>query len=124
MLYRLGYTSCNKRTYPSLLSVLIQAQYECFKEDSNLNVRTLFTPKDIQILIESAEWQIVSEKTIDSSHLSNGRWEVEQILSNYQLDYSLPTNFNELIQSQISLLEAAINTTSIKPMFTYSFLAK
>lgn len=109
---------------PHFLSVLTQAQYECFKEDSNLNVRTLFTPKDIQILTESAGWQIVSEKTIDSSHLQDGRWEVEQTLSNYQLDLSLPTKFNELIQSQISLLEAAINTTTIKSMSTYSFLAK
>lgn len=58
---------------PHLLAVLIQAQYECFKKDSNSNVRTLFTPKDIQNLVEFAGWQIVSEKVIDSSFLQDER---------------------------------------------------
>ncbi|WP_158095089.1 hypothetical protein [Gottfriedia luciferensis] len=35
--------------YPHLLAILIQAQYESFKQNSESNIRTLFTPNDIKI---------------------------------------------------------------------------
>lgn len=113
---------------PHFLSVLIQAQYECFKESSLSNIRTLFTPMDIQTIVKSAGWQISAETIIDSSKLQDGKWEMEYILADYKNELEsakhLPTKYKALIQSEIHLLEAASNQGSIKSMSTYTFLAK
>lgn len=94
------------------MSVLIQAQYECFKKDNLSNVRTLFTPNDVRVVADRTGWQIVAEKSIDSSDLQDGIWEIEQTLSNYQAELklldNLPLKLSILIESEISLLEAAI----------------
>lgn len=113
---------------PHFLSVLIQAQYECFKESSLSNIRTLFTPIDVQRIAKNAGWEITLEKSIDSSNLQDGKWEMKHILNNYkkeiELATHLPEKFRALIQSELYLLEAASNTENIPSMFTYTFLAK
>ena len=117
-----------KEQIPHFLSVLIQAQYECFKENSLSNIRTLFTPMDIKTIAENAGWKIVAENTIDSSQLQDGKWEMEYVLADYknELEFAenLPTKFKALIQSEIYLLEAASNQGNVKSMSTYTFLAK
>jgi SAM-dependent methyltransferase len=114
--------------YPHFLSVLIQAQYECFKMTSLSNVRTLFTPQDIRKIAESAGWEIMVEKSINSPELQDGKWEIEQVLSNIQEELktveNMPAKMATLIKSQINLLESAIITTAIKPMSTYTFTAE
>ncbi len=113
---------------PHFLSVLIQAQYECFKENSISNIRTLFTPKDIQIIAEKAGWQFIAEETIDSSHLQDGKWETQQTLADYeqelQIANHLPPKFKALIQSEINLLETIGKKNDVRSMATYTFLAK
>ena len=107
---------------PHFLSVLIQAQYECFKESSLSNIRTLFTPQDIQIIAENAGWKITAEKTIDSAHLQDGKWETQHVLADYkeELDSTVhfPDKFKALIQSEIHLLETASNQGDVKSMST------
>jgi SAM-dependent methyltransferase len=114
--------------YPHFLSVLIQAQYECFKMTSLSNVRTLFTPQDIRKIAESAGWDITAEKSINSPELQDGKWEIEQVLSNIHEELktveNMPAKMATLIKSQINLLESAIIATSIKPMSTYTFTAE
>jgi hypothetical protein len=111
-----------------LLSVLIQAQYECFKTTSLSNVRTLFTPNDIKDIAESAGWTIIAEKSINSPELQDGKWEIEQVLTNFHEELKtvehMPAKMAALIESQIILLESAIITTAIKPMSTYAFTAE
>ncbi|WP_255452420.1 methyltransferase domain-containing protein [Sporosarcina sp. ANT_H38] len=48
--------------YSHFLAVLIQSQYECFKESSLSNVRTLFTPADIKRAVENVGWTIKNDK--------------------------------------------------------------
>jgi SAM-dependent methyltransferase len=114
--------------YPHFLSVLIQAQYECFKTTSLSNVRTLFTPNDIKDIAESAGWTIIAEKSINSPELQDGKWEIEQVLTNFHEELKtvehMPAKMAALIESQIILLESAIITTAIKPMSTYAFTAE
>ncbi|PUB11150.1 class I SAM-dependent methyltransferase [Paenisporosarcina sp. OV554] len=114
--------------YPHFLSVLIQAQYECFKTSSLSNVRTLFTPQDIRKIAESAGWDITAEKSINSPELQDGKWEIEQVLANFHEELktveNMPAKMATLIKSQINLLESAIITTAIKPMSTYTFTAE
>lgn len=114
--------------YPHLLSVLIQAQYECFKTTSLSNVRTLFTPQDIKNITESTGWTIVAEKSINSPELQDGKWEIEQVLTNFHNELkmvdNMPPKMATLIKSQINLLESAIVTKAIKPMSTYAFRAE
>ena len=113
---------------PHFLSVLIQAQYECFKESSLSNVRTLFTPKDLQNIAERAGWQITAETTLDSSQLQDGKWEIEYTLAEYKEELNLvdhlPSKFTALLHSEIQLLESARNYGNVKSMSTYTFLAK
>jgi SAM-dependent methyltransferase len=114
--------------FPHFLSVLIQAQNECFKKDSLSNVRTMFTPNDVRVVSERAGWNIIAEKSIDSSDLQDGKWEVEQTLSNYQAElkllHNMPSKLSILIESEINLLESAIENTGIKPMSTFTFIAE
>ena len=114
--------------YPHLLSVFIQAQYECFKTTSLSNVRTLFTPQEIRRIAETAGWTIVAEKSIDSPELQDGKWEIEQVLTNFDDELkmvdNMPPKMATLIKSQINLLESAIVTKEIKPMSTYAFTAE
>lgn len=114
--------------YPHLLSVLIQAQYECFKTTTLSNVRTLFTPQDIKRIAETAGWTIRAEKSINSPELQDGKWEIEQVLTNFhdelEMVDNMPPKMANLIKSQINLLESAISTKAIKPMSTYAFTAE
>jgi SAM-dependent methyltransferase len=114
--------------YPHLLSVLIQAQLESFKVTSISNVRTLFTPQDIKDIAESAGWTIKAEKSIYSPELQDGKWEIQQVLTNFHEELKtvehMPAKMATLIKSQINLLESAIITTAIKPMSTYAFTAE
>jgi len=114
---------------PHLLSVLIQAQYECFVENSLSNVRTLFTQKDIQQIAEDAGWEIITEKTIDSTHLQDGKWEIEYTLTDCKesiktTDHQLSEKYKALIQSEIYLLEDARDQNKTTSMNTYAFIAK
>jgi hypothetical protein len=114
--------------YPHFLSVLIQAQYECFKTTSLSNVRTLFTPNDIKDIAESAGWTIKAETSVYSPELQDGKWEIEQVLTNFHEELKtvehMPAKMATLLKSQINLLESAIITTAIKPMSTYAFTAE
>lgn len=110
--------------YPHFLSVLIQAQYESFRKNSLSNVRTLFTPMDVIDIAKNAGWNIIDEKSIFSSALQDGEWEIHHTLAEYRESIDqFPSKFQTLIQSQIKLLEKAISNTSIKPMSTFTFIA-
>lgn len=113
---------------PHFLSVLIQAQYECFKESSLSNVRTLFTPKDLQNIAERAGWKITAETILDSSQLQDGKWEVEYTIAAYKEELNLvdhlSSKFTALLHSEIHLLESARTRGKVKSMSTYTFLAK
>jgi ubiquinone/menaquinone biosynthesis C-methylase UbiE len=113
---------------PHFLAVLIQAQYECFKENSLSNVRTLFTANDLKDLAERAGWSIIKEQSILSNTLQDGEWEVANTLNNFQLDLekidNMPLKLKSLIQSEVTILKEVIKTTEIKPMSTYAFIAE
>ena len=114
--------------YPHLLAILIQAQYEAFKEESVSNVRTLLTPKDIRALAEEAGWNVQDEITIDSPELQDGKWEVDMLLYDVHQELNklnnMPAKLKDLIRSEVQLLEAALETGEIKPLSVYSFIAE
>ncbi|MBP0725489.1 class I SAM-dependent methyltransferase [Bacillus sp. RG28] len=114
--------------YPHLLSILIQAQYESFKQKSDSNVRTLFTPSDIKLIAESAGWNIMSEKTIFSPDLQDGKWEVNKVLTDLDVELSeisnMPQKLKRLIQSEVTMLEDFINNSEIKPLSVFAFVAE
>lgn len=112
---------------PHFLSVLIQAQYECFVENSLANVRTLFTPKDIQQIAEKAGFEITTEKIIDSTRLQDGKWEIDYTLTDYKESIEatdhLPIKYRALIQSEMHLLEEARSQNKYTSLNTYAFTA-
>ncbi|MEN2767072.1 class I SAM-dependent methyltransferase [Ornithinibacillus xuwenensis] len=113
---------------PHFLAVLIQAQYECFQSETSSNVRTLFTPMDLKEIATKAGWNITHEKSIYSPMLQDGEWEIHQTLSEYHdkliNSNEMPSRLSTLIQSQIKLLEDAINKNNVRPMAAYTFTAE
>ncbi|MFS0780724.1 class I SAM-dependent methyltransferase [Bacillus sp. 1P06AnD] len=107
---------------PHLMAALIQAQYECWKEESQSNIRTLFTPNDIRNLIGQAGWEIERDSQIYSPMLQDAKWEVDFVLSEYENELKqitgLPLKAERLLRSQIDLLMQS-SKTSIKPMSAY-----
>lgn len=114
--------------YPHLLSILIQAQYESFKQSSDSNVRTLFTPNDIKSITENAGWNIINDKTIFSPKLQDGKWEVDKILTDLDVELgeisNMPTKLKILIQSEVKMLEEFVKSNEIKPLSIYTFIAE
>jgi len=114
--------------YPHLLAILIQAQYESFKQKSDSNVRTLFTPSDIRVIAENAGWSIMSEKTIYSPDLQDGKWEVNKILTDIDVELreisDMPPKLKGLIHSEVTMLEDFIESGEIKPLSVFAFVAE
>lgn len=95
---------------PHLLAVLVQAQAECFKTDSEANVRTLLAPADIRRIAHSAGWSVDEEATLPASGLQDGGWEVELALGELAEElprlHGLPRKSRQLLESQLGLLAA------------------
>ncbi|OIK09087.1 class I SAM-dependent methyltransferase [Bacillus sp. MUM 13] len=114
--------------YPHLLAILIQAQYESFKNDSESNVRTLFTPEDIKNIAGKAGFRIQKETSILSSLLQDAKWEIEGLLQTYNEEISLiddmPDKLKSLIHSEVNLLKESIKHQQVKPMPIYACTAE
>ncbi|WP_458120066.1 class I SAM-dependent methyltransferase [Paenibacillus sp. Z6-24] len=118
----------NMHQFPHLLSVLIQAKYECFKESSSANVRTLFTPQDIRDAAAEAGWVIRREQVIAANDLQDGQWETETVLRDYgrELDEleHLPDKLKMLIRSEVRLLEDSVRGLDhLESMSAYAMTA-
>ncbi|WP_047985668.1 class I SAM-dependent methyltransferase [Ornithinibacillus californiensis] len=113
--------------YPHLLAILIQAQYEAFKQNSESNVRTILTPPEIRTVVEDAGWKVLEETTIHSQDLQDGQWEVDMVKHDINFELSrtenMPGKFKELIRSEVLMLEQYIKNGVIKPLSVYSFTA-
>lgn len=113
--------------YPHFLAILIQAQYECYKESSFSNVRTLFTPADIKRITMAAGWSIHSERAIYSPKLQDAKWEVGMTIAKYNDEIrklsDIPAKMRSLIESQIELVKAVQEQHKIRPMSVFAFTA-
>lgn len=114
--------------FPHLLAVLIQAKYECFKENSTANIRTLFTVDDIHRVAAEAGWIIEREQSIQSEHLQDGQWETNMVLDAYKDELEalsdIPDKLRSLIESEVRMLEHSVQQTDqISSMSTYVFVA-
>ncbi|MBT2282743.1 class I SAM-dependent methyltransferase [Paenibacillus polymyxa] len=108
------------------LSVLIQSQVECYKENSFSNVRTLFTPEDIQELVSAAGWTMKEETTIHSPELQDGRWETEMTLAEAPVELKLLPILDKvktLLLSELKLLRTHHASGLGSPLGTYAIVA-
>ena len=114
--------------FPHFLAIVIQAQYECYKESSFSNVRTLFTPSDIQRQTLAAGWTIHSERAIYSPKLQDAKWEVGMTIAKYNDEIrklsDVPSKMKLLIESQIELVKAAQEQHKVLPMSVFAFTAE
>ncbi|OZU89328.1 SAM-dependent methyltransferase [Virgibacillus indicus] len=111
--------------YPHLLAILIQAQYESFKTESDSNVRTLFTANDIKEIINKAGWNLLEEQTVYSPDLQDGKWEVDQTLeTDIRRIPELPDKLRKLVQSEVTMLRGSIKSSEIKPLNVFAFVAE
>lgn len=110
------------------MAVIIQAQYECFKENSHSNVRTLFSANEIKTIAESASWEILKETSIYSSDMHDGKWETDMVRHVYKNELeslkNVPVKFKNLIRTELNLMEESIKNNGLSPMSVFAFLAK
>ncbi|MEK5522827.1 SAM-dependent methyltransferase [Heyndrickxia sporothermodurans] len=113
--------------YSHFLSILIQAQLESFKDNSESNVRTLFTPNEIIKIAKHAGWTITNETSIFSPDIQDGQWEIHNVLTEFdeelQKNGELPIKLKELLQSEKNMLEEHIKVNKIIPLSVYAFTA-
>ena len=114
--------------HPHLLAILIQAHYECFKESSNANVRTLFTPSDILQIASKTGWTLTKEQRIHSPDLQDGKWEVEMTLAEYEGEINrleqIPDKVKSLLHSEVELLKVANEGEAVEPLSVFAFVAE
>ncbi|WP_088042338.1 class I SAM-dependent methyltransferase [Bacillus sp. EAC] len=114
--------------YPHLLSILIQAQYESLKQESESNIRTLLTPNDIVSITDKSGWMISRETVIFSPELQDGNWEVNKTLDDFEIELQeinqIPAKLNGLIHSEIKMLEEFIKLNEIKPLSVFAFVGE
>ena len=114
--------------YPHLLAVLLQAQIESFKINSEVNVRTLFAPADIIRIAETAGWRVMKDGRISTDQLQDSGWEVQIAMTDQRNIYNdideMPAKLKQLIASEYSLLEDAIKDRQIKAMPTFCLIAE
>ncbi|WP_188455441.1 class I SAM-dependent methyltransferase [Virgibacillus oceani] len=114
--------------YPHLLAILIQAQYESFKQNSDSNVRTLLTRDDCRLAAENAGWNILNDSTIFSPELQDATWEIDQTISGLDMELcksnSMPDKLERLIRSEISMLQQFITSNTIIPLSVFAFVAE
>ncbi|REK75062.1 class I SAM-dependent methyltransferase [Paenibacillus paeoniae] len=117
----------SQQQYAHFLAVLIQAQYEVYKTSSSSNVRTLFTPPQINAIAEKAGWSVSEEQSILSSELQDGKWEAEYTLAEHRHELEaishLPEKLRDLIEAQVYLLEETVERHGVGPMATYVMAA-
>lgn len=112
---------------PHFLAILIQSHYECFKENSQSNIRMLFTPADSLRIAKEADWKIVQEQIIQSPDLQDGQWEVEMTLTEYVEGMNLctmPEKLKALIRSEVGLLQETYGRGVIQPLSVFAFVAE
>jgi SAM-dependent methyltransferase len=113
---------------PHFLSILIQAQYECFKKNSFSNVRTLFTPMDAMEIAGSCGWNVVAQQSFPSSELQDAEWEIAHTLNHFEEELAsiknMPMKLENLIRSEIKLLGDSVGGNRLLSMSTYSFVAR
>lgn len=114
--------------YPHLLSTLIQAQNESIKQNSDSNIRTLFTPNDIKLIAEDAGWSMINEEVFFSPDLQDGDWEVDKVTMDLDTELGgfsgMPIKLKRLIQSELTMLKESIKSSEIKSLSVYAYTAE
>ncbi|MBA3926228.1 class I SAM-dependent methyltransferase [Listeria rustica] len=102
-----------------LLAVLVQAQYEAFKSETESNVRTFITPDDIAEMAQSQGWQVTREGDVWTREMQDAGWEtsfvVNHIADEIAKQDALPAKFKELLLTQANL----IRVDTVLPMSSY-----
>ncbi|MBC1274038.1 class I SAM-dependent methyltransferase [Listeria booriae] len=107
------------RQQSHLLAVLVQAQYEAFKSETQSNVRTFITPADIREMAQEQDWRITSEGDIWTKEMQDARWEASFVTQNIAEEIAkqegLPAKFKELLLTQTKLIQL----DDLLPMSSY-----
>lgn len=94
---------------PHQLAVLIQSQYEAFKENSFANIRTLVTRQWMQQTLTELGFkrQVVGNQ--DSLAMEDGQWEADYVVDEAAVEFTqanLPEKFRQLLLSEVAVLKA------------------
>jgi SAM-dependent methyltransferase len=111
---------------PHLMAVLLRAQLEAFKLQSDANLRTLITFAAAKQAAVEAGWNIERYQSILTPEMQDARWEVELVLKDVETELSqienMPGKFKTLIKSQTQLLNSLAQKGTMLPLPTNAFV--
>ncbi len=97
--------------FSHMKAVTIQAVCECFKEQSQSNVRTMFYPFEIEQAVLESGWSIDKTGDISSLDMQDGIWEIQTVLHSYPSKIekliNMPDKLKALLQAQIHELSSS-----------------
>ena len=113
---------------PHFLAVLLWAQYESFREESDSTLRALITPKEAKQAAIDAGWVNDREDNFLTLEMEDAQWEVASALKYIQsgschLD-GTPPKFKTLLNSQVQLLENLVQQCGFGSLPTHAFTAE
>lgn len=95
----------NENQFAHFRAAEIQAICECFREDSDSNIKTMFFPRDIQNSVITAGYDVDKFEVINSPEVYDAEWEVQMTISAYPRIIrnlqSMPEQLKEHLLSQI-----------------------
>ncbi len=110
---------------PHFMAVLLWAQSESYKEESDANLRTLITPMEAKRAAMDIGWEIEREDSIVTPEMHDARWEVDGALEYIRPELAdlknLPSKVKNLMESQIDILDNMNKNQELKSLPTYTF---
>lgn len=111
---------------PHLMAVLLRAQLEAFKLQSDANLRTLITFAAAKQAAIEAGWNIERYQSILTPEMQDAQWEIEMVLKDVETELfqieNMPEKFRTLIKSQTQLLNSLTQKGTMSPLPTNAFV--
>jgi SAM-dependent methyltransferase len=111
---------------PHLLAVLVQGQIEATGARGEGNVRTPFSRENLVRTLETAQWRVNSERTVDAATLQDADWEVAACLEMAGSDprfADLPSVAKDFVVSQVDVLRSVAKERGNEPLPSYAITA-
>jgi SAM-dependent methyltransferase len=110
-----------------LLAILVQGQIEATGARGNGNVRTPFSRQALLRALESTDWRVRTEDTVDTSGMQDADWEVDACLHMIDSEArvaALPVAVRDFVTSQVDVLRGIATTKGNAALPSYSVTAE
>jgi SAM-dependent methyltransferase len=110
---------------PHLLAVLIQGQIEAHKGESQANVRTPLSRRQLLALLVETGWEATSEAKLNVHDLQDADWEIDVCLRSVRRDLEMiPDRLRTMVEIEAETLQSVKRPNRNQPLPAYVLTAK